>query len=87
MLDPVKVGLNQWYVQSLLLFTVAMDVVFNETIITCYVYVDDLVLMVSTTDQLITEWSYYLGKGLKVNATISKVIPCSSGGNFTVNYG
>ena len=71
-----------------------MDVVSSEArsgLPSELLYVDDLVLMTPTMEQLgrrVAEWrASLLDKGLKVNAGKSKVMVVSSGGKMIVNSG
>ena len=90
----VKVGLHQGLVLSPLLFAAVMDVVSSDArsgLPSELLYVDDLVIMAPTMEQL-SRWvadgrASLLGKGLKVKAGKSKVMVGSSGGKLIVNSG
>ena len=90
----VKVGLHQGSVLSLLLFAAVMHMVSSEArsgLPSELLYVDDLVIMALTMEQLgrqMADWrASLLGKGLKVNAGKSKVMVGSSDGKMIVNSG
>ena len=82
----LMVGLHQGSVLSPLFFAAVMDVVSSEArsrLLSELLYADDLVI-----GRHVTEWrASLLGKGLKVNAGKSKVMPGSSGGKMIVNSG
>ena len=90
----MKVGLHQGSVLSPKLFAGVKDVVSSETrsgLPSELLYADKLVIMAPTMEQLgrqLADWrASLLGKGLKVNATKSKVMVGSSGGKMIVNAG
>ena len=75
----LEVGLHQGLV---LLFAAVMDFISSESrsgLTSELLYADDLVIMEPTMEQL--------GKGLKVNSGVYKVMVGSSGGKMIVNSG
>ena len=90
----VKVGLHQGSALSPLSLATIMDIVSSEArsgLPSELLYVDDLVIMAPTLEQLgrrVAEWrAILLDKGLKVNAGKSKVMVGISGGKMIVNAG
>ena len=89
----MKVGLHPGSVLNPLLFAAVMDVVSSEarSLPSELLYVDDLLLMAPTMEQLgrwVVEWrASLLDKGLLLNVGQSKVMVGSSGGQMSVNSG